>query len=387
MAKRLSKNAKAGIVLLVVVVVVVLVVLFSTGTLKLGKNSTAKQSVKPRDAKTVKEAVHSGGIKAGAASRNGEGAAAGYAAESDAEAKRPMRISADVFVNGETANSDQPLPEASGIHALLAAAREGEGPQTDVKFLTTEKHNKGDGMGINIDAETMAKFSTPAEFLAYVQSTNPALYSKAEAAARQRADVTGINSKVLDRDEKLGMAAALSDLPHGHAGHYGNGRAGSPQDLDRLASAVGETNMQHLTASRDQYETLINKTLVAPVDPAKHALLLSMIHKVTDPGQRATLMAKFSSLSSAMFADAKSAQQALSDGGSGYIAFESNRSARGSLGSIGARYLQGDGGDLAPVLLNYPTVTTVNKERLMSCGGATPQAYEFSKGRDYGRSY
>lgn len=384
MAKRLSKNAKAGIVLAVVMVVVVAVVLYMTDVFTFGLKSSRSQSAKPtkqRKAKTVKEAVKNG-AKAGAAK------VGGGSGGSDAEAEaRPTRISADVLVNGETANSDQPLPEASGIHAMLAAAREGEGPQTDVKFLTTERHNKGDGMGISIDPETMAKFSTPAEFLAYVQSSNPALFSKAEAATRQRADVSGISSKGLDRDEKLSIAATLSDMPHGHAGHYGTSRAGSPQDMERLASAVGETNMQHLTSSRDQYETLISKTLVAPVDPAKQALLMSMIHQVTDPGQRATLMAKFSSLSSAMFADAKSAQQALSDGGSGYIAFESNRSARGNLSSIGARYLQGDGGDLAPVLLNYPTVTTVSKERLMSCGGATPQAYEFSKGRDYGRSY
>jgi hypothetical protein len=96
-------------------------------------------------------------------------------------------------------------------------------------------------------------------------------------------------------------------------------------------------------------------------------------------------MSKISALSSAVFADADSAQQAIRDGGTGYIGFTHQIPSRGNTGSLGARYRGGDGGDLAPVIFGYAPPSNVSSDRIQACGFATHQAYEFAAGRDYGQ--
>lgn len=326
-------------------------------------------------------------VAAGAAPQGGS-AQAGEAAQAAAPGSR-FGVHPAPLVNGATANSEAPMVAAEEVQGVISRQQaRGEGPQTDAKLSARAALNLSDGRGIQIPAELMAKIETAADFEALLQA-DPKLareFSATLERVSQRADTTGIRRQQTTREEAQQIAAVTSGVSAVEQGHFPSSRSGaaSATSPERFASAIGETNLQNLSASRSQYDSLIASTLVAPQDDLKQAALIAMIQKVTDPAQRARLMAKVTALSSAIFKDAQSAEEALADSSSGYLAFTDARPARGFSGSIGSRYAFGDGGDLAPILLNYPTVTTVDKDNLLSCGFATHQAYEFAAGRDFG---
>jgi hypothetical protein len=293
------------------------------------------------------------------------------------------------LVNGATANSEQPMPAAEDVLGMMGAAAAGEGPQTDAKMVARASLNLSDGKGIQFSPEMMAQIQNAADLEAAIRS-DPALaaqYAAALELVSQRADTSGISRARLTREQAQEVAAVTSGVDVVQQGHFG-GRSGAASAVapERFASAVGESNLAQLTASRSQYDTLISKTLVAPDDHLRQAALVAMVHKVSDPGQRARLMAKVSSLAAATFKDAAAAEEGIRDGGTGYIGFTEQRPARGSTGSLGARYSFGDGGDLAPIIFNYAPPSNVTREQIQSCGFATHQAYEFASGRDAGLS-
>lgn len=345
--------------------------------------------------KTAAAAAQSSlGGKQGAAQagrrRVGAGAAPQGGAQAQAQAQG-SRFGAHpaALVDGSTANSDAPMVSSEEVQGVLAREQaRGEGPQTDAKLSARAALNLSDGVGIQIPAEMMARIETAADFEALLQA-DPKLareYSATLQRVSQRADTTGITRQQTTREEAQQISAVTSGVSAVEQGHFPSSRSGasSATSPDRFASAIGETNMQNLSASRTQYDSLIASTLVAPQDDLKQAAMIAMIQKVTDPAQRARLMAKVTALSSAIFKDAAAAEDALADSSTGYLAFTDVRPARGFSASLGARYAFGDGGDLAPILLNYPTVTTVDKDRLLACGFATHQAYEYAAGRDFG---
>ena len=299
----------------------------------------------------------------------------------------------DYLINGSTANSQTPMPAAHEVEAMLtAASSNGEGPQTDVRLHTRAAMNLSDGSGIQLPAEVLAGIKSNAD-LEQVFRSDPKLAAEYERIlanmSTQRGDASGIKRSKVTREEAQALLQSTSGLPVTHQGAFGgngnnanrSGAAPSASTMERFASAVGESNMANLSASREQYDNLISRTLVAPQDEMRQAALIAMIHKVTDPGQRAKLMAKVGSLSAATFRDSASAQKALQDGSTGYIGFTELRPARGSIASLGARYGAGDGGDLMPVVMNYPTMHNVNKDRVQGCGAVSAQAYEVAVGR------
>lgn len=291
------------------------------------------------------------------------------------------------LVSGATANSEQPMPAEGEVRGMLSRASQGEGPQTDAKLAARAAMNLSDGKGITFPPEALQGVESAADLEALIRA-DPRLAAEYEAAlerASQRVDASGVNRARLSRDDAQAMAAVTSDLSVPQQGTFA-GRSGAPSAVspDRFASAVGDSNLAQLAASRAQYDSLISKTLVAPDDRLRQAALAAMVHRVTDPAQRARLMSKISALSSAVFSDAEAAQQAIRDGGTGYIGFTQQRPARGNTGSLGARYSFGDGGDLAPIIFNYAPPANVSRERIQACGFATHQAYEYAAGREAG---
>ena len=389
------KKSMMAVGLVVVLVVVAVAVLLLTPGLKDTGLARRVQDVY-LTATFQKRSQGGGGLAAamqgGAASAGRRRMGAGAAPQAARQTQSPLsRFGAHPaqLVDGSTANSDAPMVAAEDVEGVLTRERQrGEGPQTDAKLSARAALNLSDGVGIQIPAELMAKIETAADFEALLQA-DPKLareYSATLDRVSQRADSTGITRKQTTREEAQQISAVTSGVSAVEQGHFPSSRSGAntATSPDRFASAIGETNMQNLSASRTQYDSLIASTLVAPQDDLKQAAMIAMIQKVTDPAQRARLMAKVTALSSAIFKDADAAEQALADSSTGYLAFADARPARGYSASLGARYSYGDGGDLAPILLNYPTVTTVDKDRLLSCGFATHQAYEFAAGRDFG---
>lgn len=326
-------------------------------------------------------------------SRAGAPASRAAAGSFSAAAAAPRAGNADAhpnfLVNGSTANSEQPMPSPDGVLGMLSAASAGEGPQTDAKMAARAAMNLSDGKGIQFPPELLDRIQTAADLEAAIRS-DPALAAQYAAImdhVSQRADTSGISRAKPTREQAQEMSAVTSGLDVPHQGQFG-GRSGAASAVsqERFASAVGESNLAQLAASRSQYDSLISKTLVAPDDHLRQAALVAMVHKVTDPGQRARLMSKVSSLGSAVFKDATSAEEGIRDGGTGYIGFTEQRSARGNTASLGARYSYGDGGDLAPIIFNYAPPSNVSREQIQACGFATHQAYEYASGRDAGLS-
>jgi hypothetical protein len=404
-SKSLLKMAGAGaLVAVIVLAVAVAVILLVPGldggvrewvrgalkTVTFQKSQGSSSLASSQGGKQAQSAAAAGRRRVGAGAAPQAASAPSQAAPSQA-GLHGSRFGAhpSYLVDGSTANSDAPMVAAEDLQGVIAKQQaRGEGPQTDAKLSARAALNLSDGRGIQIPAEMMAKIETAADFEALLQA-DPKLareFSATLERVSQRADTTGIRRQQATREEVQQIAATTSGVSAVEQGHFPSSRSGaaSATSPERFASAIGETNLQNLSASRSQYDSLIASTLVAPQDDLKQAALIAMIQKVTDPAQRARLMAKVTALSSAIFKDADSAEQALADTSSGYMAFADVRPARGFSGSLGSRYSFGDGGDLAPILLNYPTVTTVDKDSLLTCGFATHQAYEFAAGRDFG---
>jgi hypothetical protein len=399
-SKSMLKMAGGALLLAVIVVAVAAAVIMLVpgldGSVREWVRGALKTATFQKDAGSQASRAKAQGAQAAAGRKR---VAAGAAPSSQAQAQAQAAPSSGMgsrfgvhpapYVDGSTANSEAPMVASEEVEGVLASQRaRGEGPQTDAKLSARAALNLSDGVGIQIPAEMMAKIETAADFEALLQA-DPKLareYSATLERVSQRADTTGIKRQQTTREEAQQIAAVTSGVSAVEQGHFPASRSGaaSATSPERFASAIGETNLQNLSASRTQYDSLIASTLVAPQDDLKQAALVAMIQKVTDPAQRARLMAKVTALSSAIFRDAQAAEDALADSSTGYLAFADARPARGFSASLGARYAAGDGGDLAPILLNYPTVTTVNKDQLLSCGFATHQAYEFAHGRDFG---
>jgi hypothetical protein len=369
-----AKVVGFAVALVVIVVIIVYVSLAGKSSSAKKQLQKAKRSIAPRGARSNSRAgssPHSAYARAG----NPMASAAG---------------SSEFLVDGSTANSEQPMPSPENVSAMMfASSGAGEGPQTDAKLAARAAMNLSDGKGVVFSPEMMDRIENAADLEAAIRS-DPQLaaeYAAVMERVSQRADVTGVNRAKPSRDEAQALSAVISDLNVPQQGQFGmRSGAASAVSQERFASAVGPSNLAQLAASRSQYDTLIAKTLVAPDDHLRQAALVAMVHKVSDPGQRARLMSKLSSLASAVFRDSASAEEGIRDGGTGYIGFTQQQPARGTTASLGARYSFGDGGDLMPILFNYGPPRNISREQIQSCGFATHQAYEFASGRDAGLS-
>jgi len=376
---KLTKSQGAVIGVLAVLVIAVVVVL----AVVLPKKRSAPAAVRAQSS-AMKRLVRSARAGAPAASAAPAAPAAMPAAALGLATEHPTYL-----VNGATANSEQPMPAEGNVLAMMNAAAQGEGPQTDAKLAARGSLNLADGKGIRFSPEMLDRIQSAADLEAAIRA-DPVLaaqYASVLEHVSQRADTSGISRARLTREESQEVTAMTSGLEAVQQGHFG-GRSGAASAVapERFASAVGESNLAQLAASRSQYDTLISKTLVAPDDHLRQAALVAMVHKVSDPAQRARLMSKVSALASASFKDAAAAEEGIRNGGTGYIGFTEQRPSRGTTGSLGARYSFGDGGDLAPIIFNYGPPTNITREQIQTCGFATHQAFEFASGRDAGLS-
>lgn len=381
-----------GVFLLVAIVVIVLI---ATGCFK--KSSSSAAAASPSSKASSRRSASQVGARSGAAQavRKAGGAAAdGGSLEHSASARRAATDSLEqAYASGQTANSQsQPASTVDVRDALQTSLGDmnSRSLMMDPKQYALRNQSMSDGQGLLITAEQASRIQSPDDFLALAQQMAPREFEHTVRNCAQQADQSGIDRSRVDVAGRKVIASQMSGLSTQDLGQFaaeqdkGQGRAGGATDLPSLERAIGSQNMQYLTQGREQYNQLINRTLVAPQDPVKQAALLALIHKIPDSAVRAQLLARFGSLSSAAFANAKKAQQALTDGGTGYIAFQDVKDPRGTVASLGARYRFGDGGDLSRVFFDEMPVTTVNKQRLASCGFATTQAYEYAHGRDSG---
>lgn len=378
-----------GIFLLVIVIVITLI---ATGCFKSNKAGGAKG--KGNSARRTASQV---GARSGAPLRSGGALSDGGSLDDVKDAmgsKQAARAALEhAYASGQTANSQSEPASTVDVEEALGRSLGDMGSRSlmmDPKQYALRNQGMSDGQGLIISAEQASKLRSPDDFLALAQQMAPREFEQTVKTCAQQADQSGIDRSRVDISGRKVIASQTTGLSTEDLGQFaaeqdkGQGRAGGATDLPSLERAIGAQNMQYLTAGREQYNQLINRTLVAPQDPVKQAALLALIHKIPDSAVRAQLLARFGSLSSAAFANAKKAQQALTDGGTGYIAFEDVKDPRGTVASLGARYRLGDGGDLSRVFFDDVPVTTVNKQRLASCGFATTQAYEYAHGRDAG---
>lgn len=375
-----------GIVAVAVIAIVVALVVVVTKSKKGPKKAAGK--AKAAAAASRPKAKKAASSRAGAASPSANSASAYSASASTGGAAMAFSAHPKYLVSGETANSDAPMPEQRAVPGMIHRSMQGEGPQNDAKAASRATLNLYDGTGVQFTPEMLSRVKSAADLEALIRS-DPMLaeqFQQELQVASTPGDKVGIKRARPDQHEAAELQALVIDVPVTQQSHF-VGRSGRPSAVtpERFASAVGPSNLAHLAASRSQYDSLIAHTLVEPEDRAKQAAMISLIQKrVTDPAARAKLMVMLNSLTSAVFKDSESAQQALQNGGTGYIGFTDRLDSRGTTGSIAARYSAGDGGDLAPLIFNYPPITTVNRERLQACGYASHQAHEFAAGRDFG---
>lgn len=376
MAKKVGSKALIIPIAIFVALVLAMVLAVALG----GKKNDAK---KKRTAARTRSTAKRG--RAGAASASAAMPAAVPASLVPTDVPHP-----EYLVNGATANSEQPMPAVASVPAMMSRATASRGPQ-DAKFMTTAQENLYDGTGIGgtvFDLSVLQDMKSSDDVLRAFTS-NPALRAELDKEieiARTPANNSGVNRAKPSREEAAEIDQIVIDMPVTQQSHH-VGRSGRPSAVspERFANAVGPSNLANLAASRSQYDSLIKDTLVQPEEREKIAALVALIQKkVTDPAARARLLMLVKPLISAVFKDEEAAQQALQNGGTGYIGFTDRIDSRGTSGSIASRYSAGDGGDLAPMIFNYPPVTTINRDRLNACGVATHQAYEFANGRDFG---
>lgn len=380
MAKKVGSKALIIPIAIFVALVLAMVLAVALG----GKKSDAK---KKRTAARTRSTAKRG--RAGAASASAAMPAAVPAAVPASLVPTDVPHP-EYLVNGATANSEQPMPAVASVPAMMSRATASRGPQ-DAKFMTTAQENLYDGTGIGgtvFDLSVLQDMKSSDDVLRAFTS-NPALRAELDKEieiARTPANNSGVNRAKPSREEAAEIDQIVIDMPVTQQSHH-VGRSGRPSAVspERFANAVGPSNLANLAASRSQYDSLIKDTLVQPEEREKIAALVALIQKkVTDPAARARLLMLVKPLISAVFKDEEAAQQALQNGGTGYIGFTDRIDSRGTSGSIASRYSAGDGGDLAPMIFNYPPVTTINRDRLNACGVATHQAYEFANGRDFG---
>jgi hypothetical protein len=386
MAKKISSSALVIPIAIFVILVVVVVLAVALGSKKNGpknrkKAAMASRATSPKQRSRAGAAPGSGAGGAGGAG----GAAAGQSGMIPIDMPHP-----DYLTTGATANSDTPMPAEASVSAMMARAKASDGPQ-DTKNITTAQSNLYDGTGIGgtVFAPEQLQEMHSAKDVMRAFEGSPELRRMLDQEieiGRRPANNSGVSRAKPTREETAEIDQIVIDMPVTQQSHQ-VGRSGRPSAVspDRFANAVGPSNLANLAASRSQYDSLIKDTLVEPHDREKIAALVALIQKkVTDPAARARLLMLVKPLISAVFKDEEAAQQALQNGGTGYIGFTDRIDSRGTSGSIAARYSAGDGGDLMPLFGNYPPITTINRDRLNACGVATHQAYEFAAGRDFG---
>jgi hypothetical protein len=389
MAKKISTRALAVPIIIAVALVLVVVLAVAMGGKGKGKKKAAPRASSAASARRAPASPK----------RSRAGAAAGMSADAaDVPPAAPSSLiptqdrvpHPEYLVSGMTANSEQPMPAAASIPATIARAQASDGPQ-DTKYVTTSQQGLFDGNGISgalLGPEKLQGLTNGHEVLRLFES-NGVLQKMLEEQIeldRRPASNLAVNRAKPDREDAMELEAITIDMDVTQQSHHvGRSKRPSAVSPQRFANAVGPSNLAHLAASRSQYDSLITETLVEPKDREKIAALAALIQKhVTDPASRARLLLLVKPLISAVFKDEEAAQQALQNGGTGYIGFTDRIESRGNVGSLGARFPAGSGGDLMPLFGNYPPITTVNRKRLAACGTATTQAYEYAEGRDSG---
>lgn len=392
MAKKISTKALAvPIAIFAALVLVVVLAVAMGGKGKKKRSAAAAAAAGPavrRGASKKSPPASKGRSRAGAAP--GSATAVPPAAPSSLIPTQDRVPHPEYLTSGATANSEQPMPAAASVNAMMQRAVVSDGPQ-DTKNITTSQSGLYDGSGIGgslLGLDKLQGLTDGRQVLALFESEGPLRQMLEEQMEldRRPASNLAVNRAKPDREDAMQLEAITIDMDVTQQSHHvGRSKRPSAVNPQRFANAVGPSNLAHLAASRSQYDSLIAETLVEPKDREKMAALVALIQKhVTDPSSRARLLMLVKPLISAVFKDDEAARQALQNGGTGYIAFTDRIESRGNTGSLGARFAQGSGGDLMPHFEGYQDITTVNRERLDACGVATTQAYEFARGRDFG---
>ncbi len=291
----------------------------------------------------------------------------------------------DPFTDGATANSN--LPEnASMAKAVLGTALSNGTTQgtESAKYLTLIQQGLSTGDGINLSPEEFeAAKRDPSMLIKFWAQQHPHKLKEAVEASAQRLDSSGISRGKMSSTQKLDTESTIMGLdPEQIAGNVQAGK-GRPQEMARLLEAVGSQNAQYILSSERDFSNLINNTFVSTVTPQDSAVLEAALSQLTDPGQKAELVLKYRNLRTAVFSTPQQARDALTNYTD--VAFQVSQPPRGYVGTLGSRYLNGPGGDLAPVLFEQATgepyfIPTINKARLEACGGATTQAVAYAEG-------
>lgn len=293
----------------------------------------------------------------------------------------------DPFTDGATANSN--LPEnASMAKAVLGTAlttsiADGQGTAS-AKNLTLIQQGLSTGDGLNLSPAQFDQVKkNPRMLLKFMAKQQPERLKQIIEASSQRLDSTGISRGKMSPVQRLDTDSTITGLdPDQIVGNVVAGK-GRPQEMARLLEAVGSQNAQYILSSEQDFSNLINNTFVSTIDPQESAILEASISMLTDPAQKAELVLSSRDLRTAVFSSPQQAREALTNYTD--IAFQSVQPPRGYVGTLGSRYRDGPGGDLAPVLFEQATgepyfIPTINKARLEACGGATTQAVAYAEG-------
>jgi len=321
------------------------------------------------------------------AQRGGAGAASSSKAGSSCRSGGGVCGSNDPFTDGATANSN--LPEnASMAKAVLGTAlttsiADGQGTAS-AKNLTLIQQGLSTGDGINLSpAEFELVKKNPQMLLKFAAQQQPEKLKQIIEASAQRLDSSGISRGKMSAVQKLDTDSTITGLDSDQiVGNVVAGK-GRPQEMARLLEAVGSQNAQYILSSEQEFSNLINNTFVSTVQPQEQAILEGALSMLSDPTQKAELVLSARDLRTAVFSSPQQAREALTNYTD--IAFQSVQPPRGYVGTLGSRYRNGPGGDLAPVLFEQATgepyfIPTINKARLEACGGATTQAVAYAEG-------
>lgn len=367
---------RLGLGIIVVIVAVVVVVVVLSMKKRSAKRSTSPSPAAARRSNSTTAAARRSGAAAGSSCRSG-------GACGDTE----------VYYDGQTANSDM-QPNNTLTQEILQTSTQDDMRQGTVsaKNLALVQQGLSSGGMFNPSDELVNHVVQTGDVNSLVAAAfkeDPELTKRILDASAQRADSTGISRSGLttgDMNNLRAVETGLEVTSLGGKDSYSSSSSGvepRPQNMAALARAVGSENMKYYTASKRQFDNLIDEAFVSTANAAQVAALTAIINNVSDPLKKQKLLLGLRGLKTAMFSSGTKAREALANVTD--LGFQYQKPARGEVGTLGARYgaqgtSGGPGGDLMHVFFADDVIPTVNKERLAVCGGATTQAYEYALG-------